>query len=226
MNTDSVLLNLQIRQLRLYLLAILVYVGIASLVVLPVISKNNTDRIVKAQLSQYLKQADSKKAAAASPVSPIKGAPVSISIGRLGINLPVAPGYYNFNTQKWTLDSKHVFTNNYTDPNPLVGTDQSRVTVLYGHDIPGILVKTSQLAYGDIMTIDTQNGYRFRYYYDKSKVVVPTDTSILTEQNTGDPVILVTCTGTWYQFRHAMYFRLLDVQKISTGQSQTIGARP
>ncbi|HEX4774930.1 MAG TPA: sortase [Candidatus Saccharimonadales bacterium] len=210
MSTDSILLNARSSEFRLYLFAALVYASVAGLILMPTISKHQTQLAVNTQLSQYLKQASSKNAVA----MPIVGTPASISIQRLGIDLPVAPGYYNFSTHKWTLDSQHVFTDNFTDPNPVVGSKQARVTVLYGHDIPGILVKTSQLVHGDILAITTKNGYRFRYYYDRSKVIVPTDTSILSEQNTGDPVILVTCTGTWYQFRHAMYFRLINVQKL------------
>lgn len=211
MDTDSILTSFHARQLRLYMLTILVYLGIASLIVVPMIQRDRTNQTVNAQLSQYLHSTKSRGAVSEASIG---GIPASISIKRLDINLPVAPGYYNLSTRKWTLDNKHVFTDNYTNTNPVVGTHQSRVTVIYGHDIPGVLVKTSQLTHGDIMTIDTQNGYRFRYYYDRSEVLVPTNTSILNEENTGDPVALVTCTGTWYQFRHAMFFRLIDVHKV------------
>jgi LPXTG-site transpeptidase (sortase) family protein len=201
-----------IRQIRLYFFAILVYAGIAGFLIMPTVQRMQTSQRVQTQLTQYLKQKQSHKAV--TPV-PLSGTPVSISIERLGINLPVAPGYYNVSTQKWTLDNHHVFTDNYTNTNPTVSEKQSKTTVIYGHDTPGVLVKTSELTHGDILTIDTQNGYQFRYYYDKSKVVPPNDTSVLREKNKGDSVILLTCTGAWYQSRRAMYFHLIDVQKIS-----------
>lgn len=209
------------RKLRLYLLASLVYVGIASLVIVPALQRYSTSQRVKAQLTHYIHQAALHKPAAASSPSPISDIPVTITISRLGINLPVAPGYYNQFSRKWTLDSIHVFTDSSTTPHPLVSTKQFRVTVFYGHDIPGILISTSQLTYGDIMTITTQNGYVFQYYYDTAKVVAPTDTTILDEPNRGDPVSLVTCTGLWYQFRHVMYFHLLSVQSAAALAQKT-----
>jgi LPXTG-site transpeptidase (sortase) family protein len=149
----------------------------------------------------------------------ISGSPSSISIDRLNINLPVAPGYYNFNTKKWTLDSKHVFTDNLDNANPIVSNTQTNVTVFYGHDIPGILVNTSNLVYGDILKVNTVNGYTFTYYYDHDKVVSPTDASFLSAKNTGDSVALMTCTGEFYQSRHVMYFRLISISKINSTQN-------
>jgi LPXTG-site transpeptidase (sortase) family protein len=220
-NVYNTLTSPRVSQLRLYILAILVYLGIASLVVVPAAQRAHTSQQVKAQLSQYVRQTGSQKAPAAAAAPQISGTPAAISIDRLGINLPVAPGYYNIGTQKWTLDSKHVFTDNYTTANPVIATKQTQVTVMYGHDIPGVLVKTAQLTYGDILTVNTQNGYVFRYYYDQSKVVTPNDTSILHETNTGDPLMLVTCTGARYQFRHAMYFHLLSVHKVTLAPSSS-----
>jgi LPXTG-site transpeptidase (sortase) family protein len=226
MSPNSLAINSSVQRLRLYLFAVLIYFGIASLFAVPVLQRDHTAQVVRSQLVQYLKQSNAHRSAAAVAPAPISGAPVSISIPRLGITLPIAPGYYNSATRKWTLDSKHVFTDNYTDPNPLVGTNQSHVSFLYGHDIPGVLVKTSQLVYGDRMTINTGNGYQFQYYYDKSAILNPTDSSVLNQVNTGDPVVLSTCTGTWYQFRHAMYFRLVNVQKIAAAPAAPATTSP
>ena len=203
-------------QVKLYSLAILVYAGIASLFIVPALHRSQTSQTVKTQLSDYVQNSKKQNSSSKSAALVISGAPTEISIARLGIKLPVAAGYYNLSSQKWTLDSKHVFTDNYTNRDPLIGTSQPNVTLFYGHDIPGILVNTSQITYGDILTINTTNGYRFKYFYTRSKVVAPTDASILTEKNKGEPVVLVTCTGTWYQSRRAMYFKLLDTQKITS----------
>lgn len=224
MNADSLLAPSRNWQLKLYLLAALVYIGAFSLIAIPTLSRYHTAQVVKTQLSQYLKKDPAQNQAVALAGPPTSGTPVFISISRLGINLPIAPGFYSPATHTWTLNSKDVFTDNNIDPNPIISTDQSRVTFLYGHDIPGVLIKTSQLVYGDTMTIDTANGYQFEYYYDRSAVVPPTDSAILNQANTGDPVELMTCTGIWYQSRHVMYFHLLGVKKlaaaaISTGAS-------
>ena len=199
-------------KLRLYFLGAFIYVVIASIILIPVIKREHTEQVVKAQLSQTLKQNQKKN----YQMPRVSGTPVSISISRLGINLPIAPGEYNPRTHTWTLNSRDVFTDNNIDPNPIISTEQARTTFLYGHDIPGVLVKTSELVFGDRMTLTTNNGYAFNYYYDNSAVVAPTDTSIINQPNTGDPVELMTCTGIWYQSRHVMYFRLLSVNKVTS----------
>lgn len=214
MSADNALLSARVYQFRLYVFAFLVYMGIASLLAVPAIQKAQTQAEVKNSLARYLNESRGQPSGA---VLAAAGAPASIEIKRLSIKLPAAPGYYNVATRKWTLDNSHVFVDNSTNPNATISTHQQNITFIYGHDIPGVLIKTSQLTYGDIMTINTQNGYQFRYYYDKSRVISPTDISVLSEKNTGDSVVLATCTGTWYQFRHAMYFKLLSVRKLPDG---------
>lgn len=209
-------------QLRLYGFAVLLYMAIASLFIVPAAQKQHTKSMVADQLSQYLREKSVNKKAGSSLVLAASGTPTAIHIDRLHINLPVAPGYYNQITHKWTLDGRHVFTDNYTNPNPIISAHQEKTMFIYGHDIPGVLVGTSGLVHGDILTIDTQNGYQFRYYYEKSRVLNPTDTSVLNEENTGDPVILATCTGAWYQFRHAMYFKLLSIRKLRSGPMESV----
>src|SRR5476651_1209436 len=171
------------RSLRAYSLATAVYVGVASLIIVPIIERHITTVHVKNQLTSIISQNDKVKSSALPPtVAEISDKPTFISIDRLNIHLPVASGFYNFNTHLWTLDSKHVFTSNFSTKNPAIGTAQTDTLVFYGHDIPGILKSTSGITYGDILTIDTQNGYTFRYYFDRDKVVDPTNTSILTEK--------------------------------------------
>ncbi len=203
---------------------VLVYLGILSLIVVPIINHDHAVYVVKTQLMQYLKTTPESPAAAAAAVPLISGTPISLSINRLSINLPIMPGFYRPASQTWTLNSEDVFTDNNINPNPIISTDQKQVTFLYGHDIPGILIKTSQLVYGDLMTINTNNGYRFSYYYADSAIVPPTDSAILSQANIGNPVELMTCTGLWYQFRHVMYFHLISVTNISTNQILASGA--
>ncbi len=202
--------HIQNSQLRLYVLAVSVYLSAFLLYFSPNIQQHYTNQAVKNQLSSYMVNNHQD-----GPVQEqVSGPPAQISIKRLNINLPVSAGYYNAASKKWTLDNKHVFTDNFTNSNPVISTKQDNVTVLYGHDLPGLLVNTSQVAYGDILSITTTNGYRFNYYYVDSRVVKPDDTSILHEKNTGNPVALVTCTGAWYQNRRVMYFKLIDAVKI------------
>lgn len=204
-------------QFRVYGLGIIFYFVLSSILIVPAIQHREAQRKVAAQLTNYINK--SKINTVKNTV--IVGEPTSIEIPRLNISLPVTKGYYNYNTKKWTLDSKHVFTNTLSNPDPQISTNQTNTLMIYGHDIPGVLVTTSQLVYGDILKINTSNGYQFTYYYDKDKKVVPIDKSILTEKNVGDPIMLVTCTGTYYQFRHVMYFKLIEEHKnpISTGLS-------
>lgn len=216
---SSALFVLRPGEIRLYLFAILVYMLIASLFVVPFMQQAQTESAVRNDLSQYLTQNSvvSPDSTGTNSVLAAKETPVQLSIDRLNIKLPIKPGYYNPVTRKWTLDNTSVFVDSHTRPNPSVSAKQEHITFIYGHDTPGVLLNTSNLVYGDIMTIDTQNGYRYRYYYNKSKVINPLETSVLSEKNTGDPVVLATCTGVWYQFRRVMYFHLISVQKMPDG---------
>ena len=201
---------------RPLLFATVFYVAIAALIVTPFVSQALTERTVHAQLiadERVLNETGQMVA----PAVPVSGLPVHLAIKRLGISFPVAKGYYDIARQGWTLDSSHVFIDAYTNPNPSISTDQTRDAVIYGHNFNDVLGKTTELVPGDILTLTTDNGYQFDYYFVQSTSVVPNDVSVLSLESKQYPVMLVTCTGLWDQSRRVMYFTPLGTPiKINT----------
>lgn len=138
----------------------------------------------------------------------VQGIPRAISLTRLGINLPVADGFYNQKTGEWTLSDSSAF---FATPTSPVNTS-SGTTLIYGHATINIFGKLFTLRAGDIATITTDNGYVFSYAYMRREVVQPTDTSKIFAD--GQPqLILQTCSGIWSESRTFFYFSLSGYSK-------------
>ncbi len=137
----------------------------------------------------------------------IQGAPIRLTIERLGMKLPVNTGSYDSNTGSWTLsDSAAFFASNTDQPNDYKGS-----TLIYGHNRVGVFAPLSGLAVGDVAKVVTDNGHTFSYSYSHDALVKPNDTTIMNEHPDKPQLILMTCDGIWSTARRAMYFSLAGV---------------
>lgn len=140
----------------------------------------------------------------------IHGQPVRLSVERLGVDLPIAPGVYDAQTGEWSLaDSTAFFIPSTAEPNELTGN-----TYIYAHNNRSAFSPLSGLREGDALTIDTDNGYRFTYVYTSDKNVAPDETSVITAKSDKPQVTLQTCEGLFSQARRLMYFSYQDVGEI------------
>lgn len=205
---------------RVLLFAVFFYAVVALLAAMPTISRALTERQVHKQLLVAEHVAQAQNSSADNTVTSATGLPVQMTIKRLGISFPVIKGYYNSAARKWTLDSNHVFVNAQTNRNPVISTNQTTDVVLYGHNFNSVLGKTTEMVPGDILSIRTDTGYQFNYYFVKSEAVNPNNVSILNLDSKQYPVMLVTCTGIFDQVRRVMYFTPLGSPIKVAPQSQ------
>jgi LPXTG-site transpeptidase (sortase) family protein len=137
----------------------------------------------------------------------ISGHPISFSVERLGINLPVRDGVYDSQTKEWTLSGDAVYFATITrEPNDTLGN-----TFIYGHNQPQVIEPMKDVQVGDIVTIGTSNGLTFRYTYTHDSIVAPTFTAALKERPENPQLTVMTCEGIWSETRRLMYFDLLEV---------------
>jgi LPXTG-site transpeptidase (sortase) family protein len=139
----------------------------------------------------------------------ISGRPVRLIIPSLNIDLKVADGAYNAKTGAWTLskDKAH-----YALPTQLANNESGN-TLLYGHYRPEVFARLHKIAAAAEITVETDNGYRFTYRFERHETVAPNDTSIFTYK--GAPQLTIqTCTGAFMQNRQLFYFSFVDVIKI------------
>jgi LPXTG-site transpeptidase (sortase) family protein len=191
-----------------------IYIGFALLFLFPLYQQHEAALAVSRNLDNYLKTIQEHKKPATPAV--ISGAPVSIAINRLGIDLPIEKGYYDPFSATWTLNDYHAFVDAQTIANPLVSNQTNHNVFIYAHDFENLFEKTSQLIPGDLVNITTSNGYVFTYEYQSGSIVKPSSTYILTQQGSKDQLTLMTCSGTWYQNRHVMYLSFLNVVPVNT----------
>jgi LPXTG-site transpeptidase (sortase) family protein len=137
----------------------------------------------------------------------ISGHPVSFSVKRLGINLPVNDGKYDPRTEEWTLSDDAVFFATITTkPNDTRGN-----TFIYGHNQPQVIEPMKDIVVGDIVTIKTSNGHTFRYEYVRDTIIAPTFTKVLNEDPKKPQLTVMTCEGIWSETRRLMYFDFVEV---------------
>lgn len=136
----------------------------------------------------------------------ITGYPTRIEAPSIGLNLPVADGFFYSNDQSWTLsDDKAHFATMTAQPN-----NQDGLTFIYGHNLPSVFKSLGNLKLGETVTLHTDNGHRFTYRYSYLNVTEPTDVSLFSYR--GAPIlVLQTCSGLWYQDRALQYFTLEEV---------------
>jgi LPXTG-site transpeptidase (sortase) family protein len=129
------------------------------------------------------------------------GQPASISVPRLGINLPIIDGEYDAEKDSWTLSkTKAHFATMTSLPNNETGN-----TFIYGHNTNEVFAPLAWLEEGDIVRVRTTNKLVFQYRFSGKKIVDPNATSILANART-PRLTLMTCEGVFSQARSVMYF--------------------
>jgi len=142
------------------------------------------------------------------------GVPAALSLPRIGISLPIAPGLYNATARTWTLDSTHAFY--MQSPQGITGN----TPIIYGHNIPAVFHKLDGVAEDEVLTITTQDGRKLIFKYVGDRVVQPNDSAAM-RADIPNSVLLMTCTGSNFQKRRILHFEYLGSQQISGLQQES-----
>ena len=113
--------------------------------------------------------------------------PQRISIGSVGIDLPIEEG--KIVTGIWQISDKNATY--------LVGSDvpgRNGNIIIYGHNKWDIFGKLSMIKEGSVVEISTKGGKEFRYRVSNISVVDPTDISVVAP-TTYQVLTIYTCTG-------------------------------
>lgn len=138
----------------------------------------------------------------------LEGVPVRLVVSRLGVDLAVHEGFYDPDTQEWTLNDTDAFFMVLThQPNDVGGN-----TFIYGHNQAAVFLPLAGLEVGDIVDLYTSNNLHFVYRYDHDSFVAPTMTQILYEEAETPQLILMTCEGVLSEARRIMYFTYQEVK--------------
>jgi LPXTG-site transpeptidase (sortase) family protein len=138
----------------------------------------------------------------------ITGKPVRLVIPSLHMELAITDGAYNAKTGAWTLSNdKAHYALPTMQPNNEAGN-----TLIYGHYRKEVFSRLHKITEGQQAIIETDNGYRFTYTFNRTETVDPADTSVFTYD--GVPrLTLQTCTGAFMQHRQLFYFSFDGVEK-------------
>jgi LPXTG-site transpeptidase (sortase) family protein len=136
----------------------------------------------------------------------IQGTPDEILIPSLNMDLPIIPGYYDKQTQKWTLTLNEVQYATITpQPNNVEGN-----TFLYGHYRQAVFARLHTIPANAQAIVKTSNGHIFYYQLSGIRVTNPGDDSVFTYR--GAPILTIqTCTGLFFQNRQFFTFSLQKV---------------
>jgi len=180
--------------------------GVAGVAPMAYFSMRNKATVAQAATIAKLPAVAPKPAPQPSLVT---GKPVHLTIPSLNMNLDVADGVYNQANGTWTLSSdKAHYALPTTQPNNEAGN-----TLIYGHYRPQVFARLHTITSGAQVFIDTDNGYRFVYTFQKAETIDPSDTSIFSYE--GKPRLTIqTCTGIWMQNRQFFYFDLTSFNKL------------
>lgn len=127
------------------------------------------------------------------------GVPTRVVVPDLGMDIPIASGTFDPNTEEWTLSDTSAYYATFSVP----VNDSNGTTLVYGHARPTMFEPLQNVAPGTLAQIYTDNGKVFTYTFSDMHEVVPTDTSVLTD--VGSPkLVLQTCSGPWDMYR-ALY---------------------
>ena len=141
------------------------------------------------------------------PEKILTGKPVNIRAPSVDINLDVIEGFYDKETDDWTLtDDNAQFAVMTSQPNDSTGN-----TFIYGHNTSAVFAPLIYMSEGDEVIVTTSNKLTFTYRYTGVKIVDPTTTSILLP--TKEPrLTLMMCEGVFDQHRRVMIFDLVEVK--------------
>jgi hypothetical protein len=122
------------------------------------------------------------------------------------MDLPIIPGYYDKQTQKWTLTLNEVQYATITpEPNDVAGN-----TFLYGHYRQAVFARLHTIPANAQAIVKTSNGHIFYYQLSGIRVTNPGDDSVFTYR--GAPILTIqTCTGLFFQNRQFFTFSLQKV---------------
>ncbi|NCU29826.1 sortase [Candidatus Saccharibacteria bacterium] len=137
------------------------------------------------------------------------GLPLKITIPDTNIDLPVIDGYYDEDSQSWTLtDTNAQFAVMTTRPNSISGN-----TFIYGHALDDVFGGLGGIRHDSLAYVATDQRQQFVYRFRDSFTVTPEDSSFLSYE--GKPILtLQTCSGTFYQNRTIYVFDLKEVQDV------------
>lgn len=136
----------------------------------------------------------------------IKGKPKRLVVPSADIDIKVAEGYFYASTNSWTLSEDKAHWANLT----VIPNNNSGNTFIYGHNLPQVFSKLSEIKKGDKAYVYTKNDHVFTYEYKKKNTTSPNDLSLFEYE--GDPMLtLQTCSGLWYQNRDLLWFELVEV---------------
>lgn len=134
------------------------------------------------------------------------GLPIQLDVARANIHVPVRKGYYNQQTQKWTLSRNDAFYAVMSaPPNEVKGT-----TFIYGHNRSSVFSRLFSLKVGEVATITTTDNRQFSYRLIRQFTTNPYDSQFLDQ--VGPPTLMLqTCSGPNFQNRTLFVFELVGV---------------
>lgn len=138
----------------------------------------------------------------------ISGIPIRIVVPSLAIDLPVVSQSYSTVTKTWPVAPTSA---NYASETAPINNQHGQ-SLIYGHAIHTVFYPLLDLKPGDIAYVYTANGHIFKYAYTGSHDVTPSATVIIKAMaNAATPGLnLITCDGSYFQYRHVMAFKLLQ----------------
>lgn len=136
--------------------------------------------------------------------------PSSLNIPSLDITVEIRDGYFDANTNTWTLgDDFAYFATSTATPNEKEGK-----TFLYGHARQNIFLNLFNIREGDNAYITTRDGKKYTYSFADSYTTNPTDLGSM--KPTKKPTLTIqTCSGFRFQNRTMFNFKLETSNKLT-----------
>lgn len=142
---------------------------------------------------------------AAKSNASITGTPSRIVVPTATIDLPVVTGSENMRTHIWSVDGTRA---NYADITAQPNT-RSGQTLIYGHNNHKVFARLLGLKKDAVAYVYTGNNHIFEYRLIGTKDLSPDRTDLFQELKQGTGLVLMTCDGPHFEYRHAMFFRLM-----------------
>lgn len=149
------------------------------------------------------------KVAAVAPSAPaqkvVVGKPARIVVPSAAVDLPVVPQEPDPQTGVWPVSSEAA---NYA-VNSVPANNHNGRTFIYAHATSNLFGPLLDLKAGDTALVYTANHHIFTYRFTYGQDVTPQTTSIF--KNIGDAkgLVLMTCDGSYSQYRRLLYFDLV-----------------
>lgn len=139
-------------------------------------------------------------------VKPVSGQPNRIIIPSLSIDLVVVKQSYSKALKSWPVAPS---TANYAAETPLLNNIKGQ-TLIYGHNNRSVFGPLLGLGPDAAAYVYSTNGHLFKYEYQGSHDVTPTKTKVIKDMAKAPAgLVLITCDGQYFQYRHLMMFKLV-----------------